>query len=167
MFLNNRRTFLKGTVFTTTTFFFSSTPLFASTPLLDTIDLAQKDLYGDSSEAPVFEDINARAYMSIILTHSRIDEDTKKFIRNGAIWLDEEADTLYKKPYISLNYDERQKTLKSASEYKWGDSWIYEMLTYLYEASLGDTIYGINKNGGGWKWLNHETGTPRPKEPLL
>ncbi|EDZ63656.1 hypothetical protein SMGD1_1666 [Sulfurimonas gotlandica GD1] len=167
MFLNTRRTFLKCTAFSTTALILPHTKLFASATILDTLALAQRDLYGDLESAPGFKEINSRAYLSLILTHSRIGEDSKKFITNGATWLEEEAQTLYKTPYTSLSYDERQKTLESTATYKWGESWIDAMLRFIYEAVLGDPIYGINKDSSGWKWLNHVSGLPRPKEPLL
>ncbi|NOR58089.1 MAG: hypothetical protein GQ474_06175, partial [Sulfurimonas sp.] len=128
MFLKTRRTFLKKTAFSTTALVLPHTELFASASTLDTLTLAQKDLYGDLDSAPSFKEINSRAYLSLILTHSRVDEDSKKYIRNGAIWLDEEAKKLYKKPYIELSSIERQKTLKSIATYTWGESWIDTML---------------------------------------
>ena len=167
MFLKTRRTFLKKTAFSTTALVLPQTKLFASVATLDTLALAQRDLYGDLKSAPSFKEINSRAYLSLILTHSRVDEDAKKYIINGATWLEEEAKTLYAKSYIFLSSDERQKTLQSAATYKWGDAWIYEMLTFIYESVLGDPIYGINKESSGWNWLNHVSGLPRPKEPLL
>lgn len=167
MFLKTRRTFLKKTAFSTTAFVLPHSELFASASTLDTLALAQKDLYGDLKSAPNFQEISSRAYLSLILTHSRVDEDSKKYIKNGAIWLDEEAIELYKKPYIELSSTERQETLKSIATYTWGENWIDTMLRFIYEAVLGDPIYGINKHSSGWEWLNHISGLPRPKEPLL
>ena len=166
MNFKKRRTFLKAGALGLSSCLLPQTKLIAS-PILDTLSLAQKDLYGDLAEAPKFDELNARAYLSLILTHTRIDDDTKEFITNGAKWLDEEAVLLYKKPYISLETTKRQKVLESSSKQEWGDAWIYEMLSFVYEALLGDSIYAINKNGSGWKWLNHASGTPRPKEALL
>jgi len=167
MFLKTRRSFLKKTAFSTTSLALPHTELFASASILDTLVLAQRDLYGDLPSAPSFKEINSRAYLSLILTHSRVDEETKKHIKNGAIWLDEDANKLYKKPYIELDSSERQKTLEYIATYTWGENWIDSMLGFIYEAVLGDTIYGVNKNESGWKWLNHASGLPRPKEPLL
>lgn len=167
MYLKTRRTFLKKTAFSTTALVLPAAELFASASVLDTLELAQRDLYGDSKDAPSFKEINARAYLSLILTHTRVSKDTKKFIKNGALWLDEEAQKLYKKPYVRLDAKQRQNTLESIAQYKWGENWIEGILSFIYEAVLGDTIYGINKNESGWKWLHHESGLPRPKEPLL
>jgi len=167
MFLKTRRTFLKSSAFTTSMLLLPQSRLLASTSLLDTLSLAQHDLYGDSKDAPSFEKLNARAYLTLILTHSHIDDGSKKFIKNGAVWLDEEAVLLYKKSYTSLKSKERQKTLKSISKVRWGEEWIYEMLSFIYEAVLGDSIYGVNIDESGWKWLKHVSGLPRPKAPLL
>jgi len=167
MFLKTRRIFLKKTAFSSTALVLPHTELFASASILDTLSLAQRDLYGDLENAPSFKEINSRAYLSLILTHSRVDEDSKKYIKNGAIWLNEEAMQLYTKPYIKLSSSERQKTLESIATYTWGENWIDTMLRFIYEAVLGDTIYGVNKNESGWSWLNHLSGLPRPKEALL
>lgn len=167
MFFKTRRAFLKSSAFSTTALLLPQTELVASTALLDTIALVQYDLYGDAKSVPCFEELNTKSYMTLILTHSRIDESRKEFIRNGVTWLDEEALLLYEKPYIKLNEVERQKTLESIATYTWGENWIDVMLRFIYEAVLGDTIYGVNKNESGWKWLNHISGLPRPKEPLL
>lgn len=167
MYLKTRRTFLKKTAFSTTALVLPAAEIFASASVLDTLELAQRDLYGDSSDAPSFKEINARAYLSLVLTHSLVMQSTKKFIKNGALWLDEEAEKLYKKPYTKLDKNERQKTLESVAQYKWCENWMNVMLSFIYEAVLGDTIYGVNKNESGWKWLHHASGLPRPKEPLL
>jgi gluconate 2-dehydrogenase gamma chain len=167
MYLKTRRTFLKCSTFSATALILFHTELVASASMLDTLELVQRDLYGDSKDAPSFKEINARAYLSLILTHSRVSKDTKKFIKNGALWLDEEAQKLYKKPYVTLDAKERQKSLESIAQYRWGENWIEGILSFIYEAVLGDTIYGINKNESGWKWLHHASGFPRPKEPLL
>ncbi len=166
MNLNKRRTFLKVSALGLGSCLLPSTHLEASSTI-DTLALAQKDLYGDLKDAPKFDDLNARAYLSLILTHTRVSESSKKYIKNGARWLDEEAQLLYKKSYISLTFKERQKTLHSIAKQNWGEEWIYDMLSFVYEALLGDTIYGVNKNESGWKWLHHASGLPRPKKAIL
>ncbi|WP_324171414.1 hypothetical protein [Sulfurimonas sp.] len=166
MILKKRRTFLKLSALGLSSCLLTSTGLVASSTI-DTLALAQQDLYGDFKDAPKFDELNARAYLSLILTHTRVSESAIRYIKNGARWLDEEAMLLYKKVYISLSFKERQKTLKSISKEEWGEEWIYEMLSFVYEALLGDTIYGINKNESGWKWLHHASGLPRPKKVLL
>lgn len=167
MHVKTRRTFLKSSIFTTTAFMMPYSELHASASMLDTLEVVQRDLYGDANDAPSFKEINSRAYISLILTHTRVTQDTKEFIKNGVLWLEEEALTLYKKTYIKLDKNERHKTLKSIAKNQWGENWINTMLGFIYEAVLGDPVYGINKNESGWKWLHHASGLPRPKKPLL
>lgn len=128
-----------------------------------TLELVQEDLFPTSPNL----DNSAFGYISLILNHSHVRDEDKQFIRNGIQWLNEEAVELYKKTYTNLSSTQRQNTLKSISEQRWGRSWIKDILTYIMEATLGDPIYSINKNESGWKWLNHESGLPRPKEALL
>ena len=101
--------------------------------------------------------------MSIVLNHSRITDEDKEFIKNGVKWLNEEAVSQYNTIYTKLTSGERQNILKTISQVRWGDSWINEMLTFALEATLGNPIYGANKNQAGWKWLAYEGGLPHPK----
>jgi hypothetical protein len=41
------------------------------------------------------------------------------------------------------------------------------MMRYIFEAMLGDPIYGANKHEAGWKWLAFEGGKPRAKRMYL
>ena len=112
MNLKKRRTFLKASALGLSGCLLTSTHLLASSTI-DTLALAQKDLYGDFKDAPKFDELNARAYLSLILTHTRVSQAAKEYIKNGAKWLDEEAVLLYKKSYTSLSFEQRQTTLKS------------------------------------------------------
>ena len=159
----SRRNFLKHSFLGTAVMVMSGDKLFGAVSPLDTIELLQNDLFPLAKELQS----NSRLYISTLLTHSRVTDEDKEFIRNGVKWLNEEAVELYKKTYTDLTSEQRQKVLKSAIEYRWGHSWIETMMTYIMEAVLGDPIYGINKNGSGWKWLNHTSGLPRPKKAVL
>ena len=129
----------------------------------ETIELVQTDLFPKAHELG----INTFVYMSIILNHSRITDEDKKFIKNGVKWLNEEAVSKYNTTYTKLTPTQRQDILKIISQVKWGDSWINEMLTFALEATLGNPIYGANKKQAGWKWLAYEGGLPHPSEALL
>ena len=141
----------------------SGCELFSVVTPKETIELVQADLFPKAAELG----INTFIYMSIVLNHSRISDEDKEFIKNGVRWLNEEAVEKYSTTYTKLTYIQRQETLKDISQTRWGDSWINEMLTFALEATLGDTIYGANKNHSGWKWLQFEGGLPHPKEALL
>jgi len=163
MFLKTRRTFLKSTFCTTALIVLPKSELFGAVPILETIALVQEDLFPSIRKL----DINSSSYLSLILHHSRVADDEKEFLRNGVQWLNEEAVFHYKHPYIKLSSSQRQNILQIISKQRWGDNWIYTMLTYIVEATLSDPIYGANRDGAGWKWLEHIPGLPQPKEPYL
>ena len=163
MFLESRRFFFKNTFLSTAVLIMPNGKLFGAVTPSNTIALVQEDLFPTSPK--LYN--NASRYISLILNHSHVSDEDKQFIRNGVQWLNEESVELYKKTYTNLTSTQRQNTLQTISEYRWGQSWIENMLTYIMEATLGDPLYGINKNKTGWKWLNHASGLPRPKEALL
>jgi len=161
--MKSRRTFFQTAFLGTSLLFISGKEVFASVTPLQTLELVQVDLFPQN----MIENANAFAYLSVVLNHSLVSEDDKQFLRNGTRWLNEEAVKEYKEVYTKLNKHQRQNILKIIAKESWGRSWIKTVLTYIMEATLGDPIYGINKNETGWKWLKHETGLPRPKEALL
>ena len=167
MFLISRRIFLKDSFLTTAVLVMTESSLHGAVSPLDTLKLLQEDLVPNTLNTPTTEQINSSLYISLILQHSRIKDEDKLFIRNGVQWLNEEALEVYKKTYTQLTSAQREEVLKSISKYRWGENWIERMLTYIFEAMLGDPIYGVNKNGVGWRWLNHEAGLPRPHEAVL
>lgn len=160
----NRRIFLQKSFLTMTLAVFFQGKLFAKVSPLDNLDLLCNDLF------PLIKKIssNSEWYIkNVVLNHTKIDLDTQKFIRNGLKWLNEEAITRSGNTYSKLVYEQRQTVLKTISQTKWGDSFIYTILKYIMESVLGDPIYGINTNQNGWKWINHETGYPRPQKAFL
>ena len=161
--MKSRRTFFQTAFLGTSLLFISGKGVFASVTPLQTLELVQVDLFPQT----MVENANAFAYLSVILKHSHISNENKQFLRNGTRWLNEEAVKEYKEVYTKLNKDQRQNILKIVAKESWGRGWIKTVLTYIMEATLGDPIYGINKNETGWKWLEHESGLPRPKETLL
>ncbi|MDX9796317.1 MAG: gluconate 2-dehydrogenase subunit 3 family protein [Arcobacteraceae bacterium] len=158
-----RRVFVKNSFLTVALLVFSKGKLFATVTPLQTIALLQEDLL------PLLKQLqsNSALYVLKILNHSKISNADKQFIRNGVKWLNEEALTLYGNTYTKLSYEQRQALLQTISQTRWGDSFIYTMLKYGMEAILGDPIYEINTHQKGWKWLEHETGYPRPQKAFL
>ena len=161
--MKSRRNFLRASLFAGAIVSSSTASIFISDTPLQILKVVQQDLFPKEK----IDDSNAYAYLSIVLNHSCISEEDKNFLKNGTKWIDEEALTRYNKTYTELSPNTRQKILYIISKESWGNSWIKTVLTYIMEATLGDPIYGINKNQTGWKWLEHESGLPRPKEPLL
>ena len=163
MLLNSRRNFLKTTFLSSVVMIISGKKLFGVTTPLQTLSLVQEDLFPHAKILGA----NAFEYTAIIFNHTLVSTSDKKYLKKGVKWINEESVTHYKKLYTKLNQKERQNILKIISKERWGESWIETVMTYIMEAMLGDPIYGINKNEAGWKWLNHVSGLPRPKEALL
>ena len=167
MDLRSRRNFIKGGFVGSIVLLSVDSVLFGGVRIADTVSVLQDDLFPNSTGVPNQEQTNAKAYLFLILNHSRISDEQKRFIKNGIKWLNEESVSKYKKLYTKLTYTERQNILEDISKISWGESFIEAMLKYILEATLGDPIYGINKDECGWKWLNHKGGLPRPKEAYL
>ena len=159
-----RRNFLKAGFLSSAIFIMSSCKLVGVSTSRETIDVVEDDLFPKAKELG----IDTSTYLNkIVLHHSRITQEEKLFIKNGVKWLNETALEMYAKTYPKLSATKRQDVLNAISKTQWGENWIHKMLTYIFEAMLGDPIYGGNKSEAGWKWLAFEGGKPRPTEAFL
>ena len=161
--LQTRRNFLKAGFLSSAVFVMSGCELFSVTTSRETIDVVQNDLFPKAKELG----INTSNYISIILHHSRVSQEDKLFLKNGVKWLNETAVEMYKECYTKLSALKRQEVLLHISKTEWGESWIYNMMTYIFEAMLGDPLYGTNYRESGWKWLAFKGGTPHPTKVFL
>lgn len=162
-FIDSRRNFLKNSFIGASALIMSGCEFFDSATMLKTLSIVQNDLFPFANTL----DSNAHAYLSVILNHSRISDAQKATIADGVKLLNIESIKEHKQLYINLSSEQREIVLKEISKERWGENWIEAILTYTMEAVLGDPIYGINKKEAGWKWLNHDSGLPRPKEAYL
>ncbi|MCX6075757.1 MAG: gluconate 2-dehydrogenase subunit 3 family protein [Campylobacterales bacterium] len=163
MILNSRRIFLKTALFGGAVLVMYGATVFGAVSPMQTMALVQEDLFPHAKSLG----IKTEAYLTLILSHSKVTPKEKDFLRNGVQWLNEEAVKMYKKMYSNLSESERQAVLKSIAKYKWGEKWINKMLTYIMEATFSDEIYGVCKNSARAAWLKFETGYPHPKEAYL
>lgn len=161
--LQSRRTFLKAGFLSSAVFLMDGCNLFAVTTPIDTISVMHQDLFPKAREL----DIETASYMHIVFHQSRITQEDKTFLKNGVKWLNEEAILMYKKSYTKLASGQRQKVLTKIAKTEWGDSFIYNIMNYMFEAMLGDPVYGGNNNKAGWKWLNFEGGQPEAKKAYM
>ena len=139
-------------------------------PLKDpyqTIALVQEDLFPPSPGVPTVRQLNSIGFLKGAMLDERIAQSEKNFVVNGVEWLHEDSIKLYGKKYHLLLADERQKVLRHISEYRWGNNWLYTVMSYIFESMLCDPVYGANSGGAGWKWLEHEPGYPRPKRAFI
>ena len=160
---SNRRRFLQAGFLSSAVFVMSGCQIFTITSSLETIKVLQNDLFAQAQQLH----IDTASYISIILHHSRVTKEDKAFIKNGVKWLNEASVEVHKKLYTQLTALERQNILRSIAKTKWGSAYIETMMGYIFEAMLGDPIYGSNNNEAGWRWLNFEGGLPRVKKAYL
>ncbi len=158
----SRRKFLKAGCLGSIIFISNGCSVFSATTPKETLSLLQEDLFPHSKSMG----IDTQKYMQIILKHTRVSDEDKKFIKNGIKWLNEEAVLLYDQTYVKLSPAKRQEVLKTISKTNWGAGFIRDNLIYIMEASFSDPVYGVS-DGQGWEWLDFKTGLPQPKEAYV
>jgi hypothetical protein len=165
--IKTRRNFLLTTLASTTIFFTLKSINFEEVKNIDTLSQLQDDLFPENKNIPNKKQINSKAYLILVLNHPKVSQSDKDFLLNGVKWLNEKSEKMYAKLYNSLDYEQRQKILTEIATTSWGESFIADNLKFIFEAMLGDPIYGSNKDKSGWIWLKHKAGLPRPKVPYL
>ena len=160
---SKRRGFLKAGFLCSAVIIMDGCSVFGVTTSRDTIATLQNDLFPKAKELG----INTVNYISIIAKHSRISAQDKDFLKNGVKWLNESAVKMHKKQYTQLSSAKRQLVLTEIMNTSWGSAWCDNMLRYIFEAMLGDRIYGGNNGEAGWKWLAFNGGLPRPTKAYL
>ena len=163
MTISSRRKFLVAGFFSSAVFLMDGCDLFGVTTPIDTIKVLHYDLFPKATELGIV----TASYMHIIFHQSHISDSDKTFIKNGVKWLHEEAIKAYKTPYTKLPIEKRQKILHTIAKTQWGDSFLYNIMGYMFEAILGNPIYGGNNREAGWKWLAFSEGKPPPKKAFL
>ena len=159
----SRRNFLKAGFLSSAVFLMDGCSLVGVTTPMQTLRLLQQDLFPYAKELG----IETAPYMQIVFHHSRISDADKTFLKNGVKWLNEEAISKHKKEYTKLSSAQREEILVDVSKTEWGESFVYDVMNYLFEAMLGDPIYGGNNQETGWLWLNFQGGKPRPKKAYM
>ena len=138
----------------------------ASTETYKIFDAVINHLFSDK-DGYVTSKLNVMGYFKGVLSDERIHIESREYLINGARWLNESANEEFNKDFLKLNHDKREELLKKVSMLRWGDNWLYKMMSYYFEAALSDPVYGGNVDGAGWKWLEHQPGFPRPNEVAI
>ena len=159
----SRRNFLKAGFLSSAVLVMNGCNLFAITTAQETLKLLQADLFPKAKELG----INTSSYLHIVFHHSRISKSDKIYLKNGVRWINEESLKIHKTTYTQLLATQRQEVLRAVAKTSWGRSYIADVMNYLFEAMLGDPIYGGNNKEAGWKWLAFKGGQPQPKERYL
>ncbi len=137
-----------------------------STDTFQIFDAVINHLFNDA-DGYVTSKLNVMGYFKGVLSDERIDIAIREYLINGAVWLDESADDTFGKKFVALNHDQKEALLKTVSMLRWGDRWLYRMMSYYFEAVFSDPIYGGNTDAAGWKWLAYEPGFPRPNQVAI
>ena len=127
----------------------------------------QNTLFPSDGNGPGAADINAGTYVLWVLNDDRVDPEENQY-------LIEKLDKFQKRcveetgyEFTDLNADEQHQFVREISEIIWGRRWTSRLLTLIFEALLLDPQYDVNPNEIGWKWLEHDPGSPRPSKQTL
>lgn len=144
----------------------SSTPI---EPLLkhapwQTFAAVQNHLFPKESDSPGADDINATLYLKSVLELPGVDNEDKKFLRDGIGWINDIAMQMANKPFHKLKNIKKEEVLQKIASSSAGENWLSLLLLYIFEALLTDPVYGGNTDKIGWQWLEHKSGFPAPIE---
>lgn len=128
------------------------------------IKVVQSILFPADGNGPSAEEINAFPYLVWYLQDELIEKYERDFFIRGADWANQEALALTNTPFLELSLQSQTKLVGLLAKKKKTKLWISKLLTFIFEALLANPMYGGNPNEVGWKWLNHDPGSPRPNE---
>ena len=131
-------------------------------PTWQTIAQVQEVLFPAAEDIPGAADIGAAIYLHGAIENPNADGEDKDFIYRGVGWLDGLTQEHHKKSFVQLTDVQQQEIIEVIVKSSAGRNWVSKLLTYTLEALLTDPVYGGNKNGIGWKWLQHQPGYPTP-----
>ncbi|HHJ35073.1 MAG TPA: gluconate 2-dehydrogenase subunit 3 family protein [Gammaproteobacteria bacterium] len=131
-------------------------------PHWQTITQVQEVLFPAGDEVPGAADIGATIYLHDAIENPDADAEDKGFIFRGVGWLDGLTQERFDKTFLQLTGVQQETIISVIVKSRAGRNWVSMLLTYTLEALLADPVYGGNKNGAGWKWLEHQPGFPAP-----
>lgn len=129
-----------------------------------TFSAVQNHLFPEGKDSPGAKDFNATGYLKSILMLPGMDDEDKKFIRDGVGWINDISNQMFKSSFHRLNANNKEDVLKNIASSSAGESWLSIMLLYIFEALIADPVYGGNTKKIGWQWLEHIPGFPLPPE---
>ncbi len=120
-------------------------------------------LFPQSKISPSAADLHISSYLAFVLKDERILKENRDYLLKGAYWLEESSFEQYEKSFLNLSTEEKEDLLQDVVTDRWGENFVFTTLTYIFEAMVSAPVYGSNRQGEGWKWLNHNPGFPLPK----
>jgi gluconate 2-dehydrogenase gamma chain len=140
----------------------SAEPEWADEVTWQIIAQVQDTLFPPADDVPGASDFGADVYLHNTIENPDADAEDKDFIMRGVGWLDDLTQQLFKKTFLQLTATQQQEIIEQIVKSQAGRNWVSMLLSYILEALLTDPVYGGNKNGQGWKWLQHQPGYPVP-----
>ena len=139
-----------------------SAPQWQNEPVWQTIAQVQETLFPAAEDVPGANDFAAVVYLHRAIENPDADAEDKDFIKRGVGWLDDLTQQSFKKTFLQLSTTQQQEMIEKIVNSRAGRNWVSMLLSYILEALLADPVYGGNKNGIGWNWLQHQPGYPAP-----
>lgn len=130
------------------------------------IKRVQSFLFPSDGNGPGADELNASDYLQWVLNDEGMDKDEKGYLIKGIAWVEETAREEMEDGFLNLEEHRQNEILTLIANEDWGEAWYSMNLTFVFEALLSDPIYGSNREGMGWKWLEHNPGQPRPIEEM-
>ncbi len=127
-----------------------------------TLAAVQAHLFPATPGSPGAADINALDYLRGVLDGPALDDDEKAFLVDGVGWLEDISREQTGAGFGALDAAQREDVLRRVARSSAGQTWLANLLLYIFEALLCDPVYGGNPDGVGWAWLQHQPGFPRP-----
>lgn len=127
-----------------------------------TLEAVQGHLFPSEADSPGAKEIQALRYLHLVVAHEELDADDREQIRKGLTTIETLSEQSAKTSFVSLSEKQREEVLRRFEITDEGQQWLTVVLNYIFEALLGDPVYGGNPKGLGWKWLGIRSGFPRP-----
>lgn len=132
----------------------------------DLLKEVQSFLFPSDGNGPGANELNALDYLQWVLLDPNMDPEEKKYLLKGISWVEETAREERNTSFLNLEEEAKENLLEAIASEDWGEAWYSMNLTFIFEALLSDPIYGSNRDGMAWKWLEHNPGYPRPTEEM-
>jgi len=127
-----------------------------------TIASVLEQLFPPNIAMPSVHSFNLIGFFQALMKDPRVKDETKQILQDGVKWLNQTSKNSYMKNYKELTLSQKETLLKQISLKQWGDTWLWHLMNFAFEAMFSDPVYGANINKIGWKWVENESGLPRP-----
>ena len=122
-----------------------------------TISKVQEHLLPSEDNFVGAKEMNALHYLKSNVTGEKL-----AFIKKGSSKINEVAKEQYGEYFVLLSEKKRERIIEKFTDTSFGEGWLSMLLSFIFEALLGDPVYGGNPEEKGWKSLEHQGGFPLP-----